>query len=451
MLYAFLKTIVRLALAVFFKQIKHAGMANAPAKGPLIVVANHPNTFMDPILVAAQLRQPVFFLSNASVFVSPLVNWLLRLLHMIPVYRQQDVKPGTSPDNRAVFSKCFEFLEGKGTLLIFPEGTSVLERRLRPLKTGTARIALEAEARHGFALGLKILPIGLNYSDATRFRGEVFVNIGPCLDLHGYAARHAADPVAAVRDLTADIQTALERLTVVARDKRTDLLAAAIEEVYAGSLPGSGEKAANKPGARFVLAREIIAAIDFYGEHDEARVLETERKIQQYHEQAAALRLNRELLGAAPKSGVLTGFVRAGAILAAGCPFYLYGLLHNYLPYVLPAKTARLVSREPEYRAPLMLVSGMFYFTAWYALLLFVAASWLGWTWPLLAYAASLPASGFAVLAYWDFLKRVRAQFRILSAFYRSAETVAALVSLRQELVTELEAAQKAYQAHKKG
>jgi hypothetical protein len=134
MLYALLKLAVKIALRVFYKKVHIQTRGLIPTSGPLIVVANHPNTFMDPLVIAAMLRQQVYFLTNGSAFKSPLAGWLLKRMNMIPIYRQEDV-PGKMPDNRATFAQCFHFLAGKGTLLIFPEGSSVNERRLRKLKT----------------------------------------------------------------------------------------------------------------------------------------------------------------------------------------------------------------------------------------------------------------------------------------------------------------------------
>ena len=77
-----------------------------------------------------------------------------------------------------MFVKCYEHLSKKGALLIFPEGLSLTEKKLKPLKTGTVRIAIGAEEQHAFELGVPIIPIGLNYSDPHSFRSDLFVKIG---------------------------------------------------------------------------------------------------------------------------------------------------------------------------------------------------------------------------------------------------------------------------------
>jgi glycerol-3-phosphate O-acyltransferase/dihydroxyacetone phosphate acyltransferase len=230
-MYLLLKLIVKLALKVFYTDIHVQIKGKIPVNGPLIVVSNHPNTFMDPIVIAAMLPQQVYFLTNGSVFRNPLVGWLLGKMHMIPIYRKEDVS-GQTPDNRASFARCFDFLAGKGTLLIFPEGSSVHERKLRKLKTGTARIALGAEAEHNFNLGVQILTIGLNYSDPIRFRSELFINVDAPIQVADYAGCLCERPGRSCNQLTEEMRLRLEQHIIVTRHQEEDNLARNIEAVY---------------------------------------------------------------------------------------------------------------------------------------------------------------------------------------------------------------------------
>ena len=125
---------------------------------------------MDPLLVASLAEQRIGFVANAGLFTNRLLRPFLRYFHAIPIYRKKDVAPGEKRDNAEAFSKCHEYLATGGTFLIFPEGSSLYELNLREIKTGTARIALSYEASKGFAGGLRILPVALDYSDAIQFR-----------------------------------------------------------------------------------------------------------------------------------------------------------------------------------------------------------------------------------------------------------------------------------------
>jgi 1-acyl-sn-glycerol-3-phosphate acyltransferase len=53
-------------------------------KGPLLITANHPNSFLDAIIIGALFQQPVHFLARGDAFKKPWHRWLLEQLHMIP-------------------------------------------------------------------------------------------------------------------------------------------------------------------------------------------------------------------------------------------------------------------------------------------------------------------------------------------------------------------------------
>ena len=87
MIYSFLKRIIKITLFVFFKKIVVNGKDNIPTKGPLIIVANHPNTFMDPMIIVSITKQRLGFVGNGGIFVNKVVNSVLTFFHVIPIYQ----------------------------------------------------------------------------------------------------------------------------------------------------------------------------------------------------------------------------------------------------------------------------------------------------------------------------------------------------------------------------
>ena len=92
LLYRFFKLILHPSLWVFFERVDVAGREHLPETGPLLVVSNHPNTLMDPILVATQWQRPLSFLAK-SPFFKGFVGVIMRAAHAIPLYRKEDVVP----------------------------------------------------------------------------------------------------------------------------------------------------------------------------------------------------------------------------------------------------------------------------------------------------------------------------------------------------------------------
>lgn len=143
-------------------------------KGPLLIAANHPNSFLDAIIVSSIFHQPVYALARGDVFKK---KWIIRILHslkILPVYR---IREGADKlmDNYETFDNCIDIFRKNGVVLIFSEGLCVNEWHLRPLKKGTARLALQAWEQ---GIPLTILPLGINYSNFYKLSKYIDVKAG---------------------------------------------------------------------------------------------------------------------------------------------------------------------------------------------------------------------------------------------------------------------------------
>lgn len=143
-------------------------------KGPLILACNHPNSFLDAILLDVLFQQPIWSLTRGDAFINKFVGKILLSLRMLPVYRPSEGVENLS-ENYITFDKCVEIFRINGVVLIFSEGLCVNEWHLRSLKKGTARLAIKCQDEN---IPLKILPVGINYSSFTRFGKNIFVNFG---------------------------------------------------------------------------------------------------------------------------------------------------------------------------------------------------------------------------------------------------------------------------------
>ena len=213
MLYKVLKPIAKVALKTFFRNIEINNIEKIPSKGPIIFTANHQSAFTDPLVIAAFLNREVNFIAKGELFKSPFARWILSQMRMIPVFRK-DKTPELAHKNEAVFEKCHSHLQSGGAIIIFPEGISKVQRTIKKLKTGTARIALGAESASQFVLGTKIVPVGLSYSNQNKFRSRVSMNIGEPIDVSTYQNVYQKDEFEAVNFLTDNLKEKLEELTV---------------------------------------------------------------------------------------------------------------------------------------------------------------------------------------------------------------------------------------------
>jgi glycerol-3-phosphate O-acyltransferase/dihydroxyacetone phosphate acyltransferase len=449
MLYFILKSLFRIALRVFFRRFTVNNKHLLFSEGPLIVVSNHPNTLMDPVVTASLMKQDIYFLAKSSFFKPGIQGWLFSKLFMIPVYRREDVGDGGTAQNDATFVKCYEFLGKGGTLMVFPEGNSFMQRRLRPLKTGTARIGLGAEAQHDFNLGVRIIPVGLNYSDPSRFRSEVFVNVGKPIHVKDFKEAYLQDPFQAAHALTDHLKERLEELVIHTETDEEDLLARQVEAVYQDTLAEELDLAKSDPQERFLITKGIVQSIQHFETIQPERVHKLRVDLQEYLDHLERVGLLPSAIKNMPKRHHLAwGTVETVLYLLIGFPFYVYGVVHNYLPYFLPAKIAKSLTKDVEFHAPMMMTIGMFTFPLFYALLGWAAHAWLGLSgWMLVAYLVTLPITGFFVLHYWHRVEVARRGWIFLSLFTRRSTILAHLLEQRKRLMAELESARKEFLA----
>ncbi len=441
MLYAILNLVVRVALRIFFRKIHIEGKENIPAKGSVIVVANHPNTFMDPILAAlVMVPKQVHFLANGSIFKTAIARLILSQLNTIPIYRQQDKTNKRQQLNEDAFQKCFDFLVSGGILLIFPEGNSINERKLRPLKTGTARIALGAEHQNNFELPLFILPIGLNYSKPTHFREEVVITIGEPIDSKMYHTRHRKDPVAAVNELTNEIQNRLSSLIIITENKQEDDLVRKIETLYKKQISISRTES----NLDVNLTQNIVKAVNYFRDYNPMLVREIKEKIDNYFQTIQEFNISDYLVKKSEtiSSGKLFRYL---LYFVTGFPVYVAGLLLNYIPYSIPSKVANWISKDEEYRAPIMMSAGIFTFPLYYAII--YALGWRLFPTPysILVLTMVMPLSGYFVLQYYKRFRNLKSTFVYHSIFKKEKSTLDWFTQQRQEIINLLESARQQY------
>ena len=174
MLYQILLFLIRMALKIFCVSIKVHNKKALFQKGPLLIVANHPDSFFDALVIAANCKYPISFLARGDVFTKPWHNFFLRALNMMPVYRQREGKEHLHK-NQNSFDASVEILKNGGILLIFIEGTCLNKNEIQPFKKGAARILQQAVAQ---GVSPAVLPAVIAYNGFKHFGKKVFLMLG---------------------------------------------------------------------------------------------------------------------------------------------------------------------------------------------------------------------------------------------------------------------------------
>jgi glycerol-3-phosphate O-acyltransferase/dihydroxyacetone phosphate acyltransferase len=386
MLFRLLRPLGRFILWVFFRRIEvRTSGCRAPA-GPAIFVANHPNVALDVLLLSCHLpaRTPRF-LGKSTLFSNPIFSWLLRGLGVIPVVRSRE---GSGGRNRDMLRSSCRALQGGESLVLFPEGLSHPEPRVLQLKPGASKIALRATAEG--VVGVRVIPVGLTYTDPELFRGDVSIHIGEEIEIAQFMKDHEIDRSGSERRLTDRITASLRALTQHIENPDLDLVIKNLTTIYGEEL------AAQLPetvGFSHTLAarREITKAAHLFSREEPELVRSVSRKLNAHYNKLSRLRIDASALpGRTPSTALLLL-----TILAA--PLILYGFVHNALPYYLPRLLVRKYAREKEMVATVKLVSGTILFPMVYLMFASVVYSVYN---PVLAliYVASMPVSGLMTL-----------------------------------------------------
>jgi 1-acyl-sn-glycerol-3-phosphate acyltransferase len=174
-LYSVLQIIIRLALRIFCGDITISNKSVLQSKGPLLLACNHPNSFLDAIIIGSLFKQPVHYLARGDAFKKPLISKVLSALKLMPIYRLSEGREYLSLNDQT-FNNCKQILLQGGIVLIFSEGLCKHEQQLQPLKKGTARIAFSAWNEPSISKHFRILPVSINYHSFTQFGKQVIIH-----------------------------------------------------------------------------------------------------------------------------------------------------------------------------------------------------------------------------------------------------------------------------------
>jgi glycerol-3-phosphate O-acyltransferase/dihydroxyacetone phosphate acyltransferase len=354
--------VARTLVRTFFRSIEIVGAERVPPRGPLLIVANHHNSLVDPALVVAQMPRAPRFLAKSTLWQMPGLPVLLDAAAAIPVYRRQD--EGVDPaKNTETFDACYEALAVGGVVALFPEGISHDAPRLAGLKTGAARIALEAGARYA-PLGLHVLPVGLVFDDKGKFRSRALVRVGHAFEPRAEQARYAGDPQGAVRALTERIKAALEGVTLNYPEAAEPSLVDRASEVWAvGEKPLPARMAMAEA---FQLRQNLIATYERLRARHPEQVKQAQDLAARYEEGLRRMGWRDDHVAARYRPASVGLFLGATlALLLFWLPFAALGVLFNWIPY----QAVRLVasrSDSPDLPATFKLLGGfVFYPVAW--------------------------------------------------------------------------------------
>jgi len=433
-----------LAIKLFFNQISIQNKQIVPNTSPIIFVANHPNFFMDPLIIGSYCPRQLYFFAKSTLFNSPLKKRILTRLNLVPVYRKIDDKENMG-GNVNSFNKGYRILENNGAFLIFPEGISVGKRVLGKIKTGAARIGLEAELKNDFALNIVIIPIGLSYSDQVRFRSNIMIRFGSPIELSKFEKEYKRNEVETVKKVTLIIEKSLNNLTNYYQTDQIEDIVQGLELIYKMELMTELGMEVDNKNDDFIISKILTDAVQWYKDNEPALIIEFREKLNEYIDLLKQLDIRDEFLDPVRQEKRGWGKTKTILFLVIGSPLFIWGIITNYIPYILPRVLVEITNKDQSEEASWKLIYGFIFFVFYYAVSITFIWKLTQNIFLTILFISSLIPSGDFALYYSKNINKYKQHVKFLSIFYKKRSLIFEIIQRRIELLQFIEKSKNRY------
>ncbi|TXF90431.1 hypothetical protein FUA23_06480 [Neolewinella aurantiaca] len=214
MIYQLVRPVARYVLRYYYRNIDLTGLENIPKDAAVVLAANHPTAFIEPCILACFQPRTLWFLARGNLFKNGFYKGLLSAVHILPVFRIQDGGYGKLKNNFGTFEACFRALSQGKAIMNLAEGRCIHEKALRPMRKGTARLALGAMQRDATLREVYIVPVGCNFTHADRVRDQVMIRFGEPILASEFMDEFRSSEATAIKNLTSHLRSRLSPLVV---------------------------------------------------------------------------------------------------------------------------------------------------------------------------------------------------------------------------------------------
>lgn len=381
---------------IFYRKVVYVNRETLPLNDHLIFTPNHQNALMDALAIEFSLPNQFVFVARSDIFKNKYIARLLYFFKILPVYRIRDGYESLKK-NEMTFKKTLDIIRNKNGFVILPEGNHAGFRRLRALKKGFARIAFQAAEAENFLPDLKIVPVGINYSDYEHFRTELLVVFGKPFSVLPFYEVYKQNPAVAYNRMKEKLAQELKPLMIH--------IGSVYYEAYDFLRVAYREKACRQMNLdprdlyhRFRAEKQVIACLEKYEKEGPEKMKVMAARVDEF------LGLLKKMKLPEVKPVRPLKFLLEMAILLLAFPFFAYGYGNNFFPWNICVLAGRMV-KDPQFRSSFKFVLSIFSFPLFYLIQSLAVYFVFSSGWMALAYFATLPLSAAAA---WNYAKLFR-------------------------------------------
>jgi hypothetical protein len=384
---------------------------------------------MDGILVGSYLPQPLHFTMRADMFRKPFARFCLHELNVTPVYRAEEGMENVHR-NLESFDAIYEILRKNGNFIMFSEGICIQEKRLHPLRKGTARLAFGAEEKYG--LDVHIVPVGINYTYPSRFRKEVMINFHEAFSIKELRDIYDEHPARALNVFNQKCRDSLLKEVIIIEDPENDWLAEQLLRMERNNIVLPFFRWRFDTDDRRLAEKRVSEKVNQLSKTSKPELESLSKKIENYVNLLANNTIRDENIA----RKLNWGFLRYFAIIA-GFPIFIAGFIANLIPFIIPKIVCDKLIKDLRFYSSVFIGGFTLLYLIYFLVLLILGGALAGWTGILLA--IMVPLSGYFVLYYqeifWERLRTLRFSLKKIS----DPSLIKELFSQRKSIMDDLD------------
>jgi 1-acyl-sn-glycerol-3-phosphate acyltransferase len=398
-LYSILRVYSNFIYRRWFSSIEINGEGNIPENTSVIFAPNHQNGFIDAMALLSSSPKPVVFLARADLFRKRVIDKILRALKIMPAYRIRDGIRNLKK-NEDSFEQAIEVLLHKEFFCLMPEGGQDEVRTLRPLVKGMFRIAFATQEILKDTDSVKIVPVGIDYSNYDHSGGHLIVNFGKPINIREYYDAYLENSPVAQNQLRDELYKRISPLMLNIRTKEYYDCFYIASYLYNAEMLDEMDLEDNETN-RLAARQRIVSSLQKAEENKSPLLPELDKLCKKWAEKRKDITFSAQIseYGREIDGNLLVSL----CYMVVTSPLFLYSALVNGMPYLLTKFLTRK-SKGTGFQASFVFGLSALLFPIFY-LLETIAIAFIAPTfWTGVAFALSLPFSFFFMLRYkWRF------------------------------------------------